>query len=704
MKADSDPVNLYGEMPKVRRLIAAEIPEDMDPGPKKIFGGQPSSGPEQTMLAVLQGLVNRVEPQIYICYPYHKAAFKRSPEFLWLDYYRKQFGVEVERLKDPRLLLERFGDYVKGVVLYDPKMRNTVNPAVMIAGRQNCLPVTPAMQRSLKKKYGWAANVVDDFRGRFATDYEIALWSHQNLQPSCHRHILMHQPGHCPHNYDFVVAKNLFLFCCCHSMKDRLESALVDRIYQAAERPCHVMGWLDDRTQELEYTARIARNGCFVTCNGRSPNLTVHAGIDAKPKAKLRTLTPPQRVAERKVYVTFVMSDGDALWCLENFHSGVFVHKKRPSLPINWEVQMLAYHLAPGILQYYLENIPPNGYPLASVSGAGYTYPNLHPDPVSYFKLTEQYMQLTGLHYIYSGISDPYRAHYWRDLDSDVERIAELYRKHVPSAKGVIRHYGGGGLLETHSLPPGKTPYVCATALSGRHGGDFACVDKALDSESFRPLFLLIHHTPWGPTVETIEKTIRSLQKRGHEVVLLDEWFAKLEDARDKGWLDDGLYPNRTELLRQSAAGARESWNKAVRKQFETVLKKSLLPPAKLERMHKTFPLMWGQGQPHNERKRTVTTLEDDLAFSVLFTSQVLAAFMASCRGAYMCGLADLARYYAAEVHVKDAAVLSECLTAFVNWEQQRCTIRQAQSWARRMLALVPRLDADMKKAGEGRK
>ncbi len=52
----------------------------------------------------------------------------------------------------------------------------------------------------------------------------------------------------------------------------------------------------------------------------------------------------------------------------------------------------------------------------------------------------------------------------------------------------------------------------------------------------------------------------------------------------------------------------------------------------------------------------------------------MLAAFMVSCRGAHLQGLAELAHYYETQVPVKDAVALSECLHAFLNWERQRVT------------------------------
>lgn len=702
MTTNEDIQKLYGTMPKVHRLVSADISRMKDEASGKSYGGQPTGGATQAMFAVLQGLVNREDPRIYLSYSDFPGF--TSFDLSWLDYYEKRFRIPVKRLRDPYRLFDLFGDYVQGVVLYDPKMPNTINPAVMVGGRRSALPVTPTLQRALRKKYGWASNVIDDFRGRFKNDYEINLWSHRQLQPDCHRHIIWQQPGMVPFNYDYIVAKNAFLFCGSHNMKDRLEAALADRIYQAADRPCHVMGWLDERTQELEYTGRISKNGCFLTCNGQSPNLTIHGGIDATPKAKIRPLASAQKRVERAVYVAFVMSDGDALWCLNRFFGGTFLHKKRGQLPISWEIQMLGHTLAPGMLQYYFESMTKNNYPLAAVSGIGYTYPNLHPDPLPYLQLSERYAQMTGLRHFYVGLSNPYGAHYWRDRDKEVDRMVRLYRRHVPSIKGYIRHYGGGGYAETHDLDPGQAPVICATVLAGKPGDTLECVDQALlAGQEARPLFVMVHHTPWGPTLETLEKKIRDLKKQGHKVVLVDEWFAKLEAARRKGWLKGGLYPNREEILARTARDSRQNWKQATRGQFEAVLKKSLLPASQLERMVMTFPRIWGGGQPINERKRTVTRLEDDLAFSVLFTAQVLAAFVATCRGHHLTDLAELARYYRTlGRHVQDVGVVAECLTAFLNWEKRRISIRQAQAWARRLLALLPRLDADLEAIEEG--
>jgi len=680
--------NIYPKTKPVRSIHSADLTV-------KVPGGE-----EEAMFAVFQGLVNRERPRVYLCHS-HGHRFRKglgADDSLWVDYYEKRFGIGVTRLKDPYDLFDVFGDAVTGAIVYDPKMLDTFNLAVMLSGRQGCLPVTPRLQRDLKKRFAWAGNVVDDLRGRFANGYEVNLWAHKNLQPTCNRNLLVHRIGFGPliYIYDYVVAHNLFLFHLSHSMKDRKEVALADRIYQSMARPCHVMGWMDDRTTECEYASRTARNGVFITCNG-APNLSLHAGIRCAPRLKPRRLTPAQKRPEKKVYICFVLSDGDALWCLNDFFDGGYNEPERGGVPINWEVQAIHYHLAPGILNYYFESFTDNDLAVASVSGAGYTYPNLHPDQASYFRYSERYMRLTGLHHVFAGHSNPYQATYWQTPRAEVRRTVDMAREHMPSVAGVLAGYSGGGLRQKHFIEPGRTPWVTTTMMIGPKTDLVGDVEKIIATHDNRPLFLAIHAVQTTPP-RKLRDAARKLKSKGCEVVLIDEWFAKLSAAAGKGLLADGLYP-RGQVTEdgEEAAGAIAHWNRWLRRVFEKVLKKCILPNSKLEKMPpKRFPAIWGSGQPSNETKRTVSTLADDLAYTVIFTGQIMSGFLADYLGADTCELAGIRSAIKSGLkHVKDIDVLAECLTAWLKWEKEPVTVAQAKTWARRMLKLIPRLEKE---------
>ena len=151
--------NIYPKTPTVRRIYSADVSRLPKVTPSLRPGRGPSAAGEQAMFAALQGLVNRVEPRVYLCYS--------KSDHLWVDYYEKRFKIKTTRLRHPYELFELFGDLVDGAIVYDPRMQDTFNLAVMLAGRHNCLPVTPKRRRELSRQYAWAGNVVDDLRGRF---------------------------------------------------------------------------------------------------------------------------------------------------------------------------------------------------------------------------------------------------------------------------------------------------------------------------------------------------------------------------------------------------------------------------------------------------------------------------------------------------------------------------------------------------------
>ena len=677
--------NIYPETKPVRSILSVDL-------------ASLETRNEEAMFAVFQGLVNRDEPSLYLCHDHGPERFRKglgADDGLWVDYYEQRFSIPVERSSDPYAVLERFNGSVEGVILYTPDNWDEFNLAVMLSGREDALPVTPELQDRLKKRFAWAEHTIDDLQGRFANGYELNLWAHKHLQPSCNRNILAHRHGISPYIfiYDYVVAHNIFLFHASHNMKDRKEVALADDIYQAMDRPCHLMGWFDDRGVECEYVARPARNGCVISCSG-APNLSLHTGIPAEPRYEFRELSSEQHEVDRKVYICFIYTDGDALWCLNDFFSGAYNEPGRGEVPLGWEMQMIHYQLAPGILQYYFDTMTGQDYPVASVSGAAYTYPNLHPDEASYMRYSEKYMQLTGIEYIFAGFCDPYRALYFLEPEDQRLRSIERYRQHIPSAKGIMRSYGGEGLYHEHAIEPGQMPLVSATAHLSKKQDFAAEIEKIIASVPHRPLFISIHtgdNTP--PTM--VRDACKKLAEQGHESLQVDEWFAKLRTAADKGWLNDGLYPNRDEILEERRKERIEHWKNSQRESFREVLEQALLSDEELQAVPpKEFLPIRKETQALNEDVRTVSTFADDFSFAVLMSGQTLAAAAARMMGCFDQSLMTIAEFLRGKTgDIEDVEVLAECLEAWMAWEARRFTTDEARAWARRMLDLLPRLD-----------
>ncbi|MBM3493829.1 MAG: hypothetical protein FJX72_05840, partial [Armatimonadetes bacterium] len=105
-------------------------------------------------------------------------------------------------------------------------------------------------------------------------------------------------------------------------------------------------------------------------------NLSVHSGIRPgslrpKPTGERRRYEPG------KVYLSFIMSDGDNLPVLtvSNFPQ-LWADANRGKIPIGWTISPAAWLLMPDVMSYYYATATPNDAFLAAVSGIGYTYPD----------------------------------------------------------------------------------------------------------------------------------------------------------------------------------------------------------------------------------------------------------------------------------------------------------------------------------------
>ena len=126
------------------------------------------TGDEQTLLATLQGQVNRTEPRVYLYWGTDQTNAK------WLDTIRTPHRV----VTDPWELLARYRSEVRGAVLYDLSVPDSVNVATGIAALRGGVIATAALAQA------HGLEVLEDLTGRFSdtvSAYEYArahVWPH----------------------------------------------------------------------------------------------------------------------------------------------------------------------------------------------------------------------------------------------------------------------------------------------------------------------------------------------------------------------------------------------------------------------------------------------------------------------------------------------------------------------------------------------
>lgn len=139
-----------------------------------------SPGELRLLAASLQGIVNRKEPRIYLFEPAEEG------KETWL----KDMKLPYEVHTDPLALVLRFRSELKGLVVYDPELADTVNLATTLAGRKDALVVSPELATRLQAApYGLP--LLDDLRGRFKTRLEAYTWQYENLWQGANRRLVV---------------------------------------------------------------------------------------------------------------------------------------------------------------------------------------------------------------------------------------------------------------------------------------------------------------------------------------------------------------------------------------------------------------------------------------------------------------------------------------------------------------------------------
>jgi GxGYxYP putative glycoside hydrolase C-terminal domain/GxGYxY sequence motif in domain of unknown function N-terminal len=137
-------------------------------------------GELRLLSASLQGIVNRTEPRIYLFEPSDEG------KETWL----KDLKLPYEVHADPLTLVSRFKAELKGMIVYDPDMPDSVNVATTLAGQKDALVVSPELAAKLTAA-PYELKVLDDLRGKFKNRLEAYTWQYENLWKNANRRLVV---------------------------------------------------------------------------------------------------------------------------------------------------------------------------------------------------------------------------------------------------------------------------------------------------------------------------------------------------------------------------------------------------------------------------------------------------------------------------------------------------------------------------------
>ena len=374
-------------------------------------------------LTGMQGIINRDQPRIYLDYT--------STDVDWLSELGKQVNVVdlgLEYLSAFRFLLDRYGSFFDGVVIYDPDVPETINVATMIAGLENRIMLAPD-QLSLPGVPVFSS--ITDLRDLVAVQnwdtsdeskYRIYEWVYENLWPSLeHRMIGVISPGpptsqeSSPGIYfrmglasrDYYIALQLPTLWLDPSKPS--EAELFGRFLAEAPAPIPVHGvspW------ELSSVPFISGYGDWVTALSwpQNPldggNLTVLSGIRPELKKYEPQINPNRILAtlDTKHVAMIWSSDGDNLGyqLYRGFPSFLWPEATQQGGIWGWSTNPALIDLAPAAWNYYVESRNETGL-VCGFSGAGYTNPRnmSNAQHQRYLENSVPYLNETGLKIIW---------------------------------------------------------------------------------------------------------------------------------------------------------------------------------------------------------------------------------------------------------------------------------------------------------------
>lgn len=342
---------MFPKMPLATNVFAVDTPRDSRDG--KMVGW------------ALEGLINQNRAEVYVL-----------SESLNESHYRKLGHMPHVDLKPHagadgglRALFEKYQTRVKKMIVYDPQKDWTWYLALMMAARQDGIPVTEAIKEQLVSEFQWNGEV-EDYRNRWGGRIEAYDWALKNLMPGCNHQVLFVVEYGKP-LADYVAASRGFAFWL--DFGNPAERAEAEKIFSCGAYTVwtSLMGYANqgDSANAIAnkygigyVVSDLYRNGSYWAS---FPNQT----FQQRPGSAIKA-TPG------RIYVAITWSDGDNVQFDENAIYLMWHNKDRGSVPVGTPLSPSLQELNPRLLNWYYQSATTNDELLAGPSGVQFIYVN----------------------------------------------------------------------------------------------------------------------------------------------------------------------------------------------------------------------------------------------------------------------------------------------------------------------------------------
>ena len=306
------------------------------------------------------------------------------------------------------------------------------------------------------------------------------------------------------------------------------EYALRDKTLARLRQGSIVWGW-ECHDNESLHVAHASRRGLRVLCSTNCPNLSFLAQVQPQlTEYRQRSPAPSKRPVEKKLYLTFVLSDGDSIPILLTRQWYRWDDPARGQVPFGWEHQPLLADLAPVVFEYYYQTMTDKDRLICGPSGAGYTHPGEMPNLDWFIGQTREYLRRTDLGCI--GVC--------ADWD---ERAAKALARGIPESVGCFHGWGeepNRKLLLTEGKPyvpywlcPGQPEQSPNKTKDAAYFAQEAAKIRRIVQRAGLPCFVAAHLSCYWSTPSDVPKLLQALGGDiPHEVLLPDQFLQTAGD------------------------------------------------------------------------------------------------------------------------------------------------------------------------------
>ena len=469
----------------------------------------PYTSAEMYLFASLKGIVNKTKPRIF---SYEGDAFGEGPH-TWL----KSLGLNWAEPADKWDLITKYRNEISGLIVYDPDQIHTVNLATVLAKNKGALVASPLLLAKLTAP-PYNLPVLLNLQGKFNSKLQVYQSLYDSYWPKLDHRLLigLNPNAHKAALREYAVALGVGVIWL--DPKVSGESELLNKFLSSMSPGASFMGWWPQEGPGVE---RASKYGIATIASDWCANLTVHSGTSRIVKIKP---TPPKPTLQNKIYVAFILSDGDNLQFTEHLMRKLWDNPDRGVVPMGWTVSPAMLDAMPGALNYYWKTATNNDNLISGPSGYGYTYPNTWPDEnllKQFVSKTEDYNSRAGLRIITV----------WNTIVGGINpNVGQIYAKGAKSLLGVTAQNTGAGLTIYNNNLPGMA-LTCNYCTNEQAMKDHIA-RAAVGWDRNSPRFMVIQAQPWKGVSPTSFKNVANSLNDDYVIVRPDHLFQLIREEK----------------------------------------------------------------------------------------------------------------------------------------------------------------------------